>query len=134
MGGLEYWMKTLTTKKLVSVTVANAGTRLFENDKRESGMEFSDEEFYDCQAYALGTWIPTVMLEKKQVKEGTRQGYRVRLESLWDVLHDPALATVIYEEQNPAKADPSDIHANDVIVFWKPEVRPDHGRDGIHAA
>ena len=39
MGGLEFWMKTLTTKKLISVTVANAGTRLFENDKRESGME-----------------------------------------------------------------------------------------------
>ena len=134
MMGLAYWMKTLTTKKLVSVTVANAETRLLANDKRESGMEFSDEEFYDCQAYALGTWIPTHMVAKGQVKEGTRQGYRIRLESLWDVLHDPALATVIYEEQNPAKANASDIKANDVIVFWKPQLRADHGRDGNHAA
>ena len=134
MTGLAYWMKTLTTKKLVSVTIANAETRLFANDKRENGMEFADEEFYDCQAYALGTWIPTQMVAKGQVQEGTRQGYRIRLESLWDVLHDPELAMVIYEEQNPAKANASAIQAHDVIVFWKPEVRPDQGRDGIHAA
>ena len=74
------------------------------------------------------------MVVKGKVKQGTRQGYRIRLESLWDVLHDPALATAIYEEQNPVKANASDSEAKDVIVFWKPEVRPDHGRDGNHAA
>ena len=55
------------------------------------------------------------MVAKGQVKESTRQGYRIRLESLWDVLHDSALATVIYEQQNPAKANASDINANDVL-------------------
>lgn len=68
------------------------------------------------------------------MEEGTRQGYRIRLESLWDVLHDPALATVIYEEQNPERANASDIHTHDVIVYWKLELRADHGRDGNHAA
>ena len=74
------------------------------------------------------------MVAKGQVKVGTRQGYRIRLESLWDVLHDSALATVIYEEQNPVKSTPSNIKANDIIVFWKPQLRNDHGRDGNHAA
>ena len=140
MAGLEYWMKTQTTKKLISVTVANAETRDMDSQNTNTGLAWPDENFYDCQAHALGTWIPTQMEKigevviKGKVKEGTRQGYRIRLESLWDVLHDPALATVIYEEQNPAKANASGIEANDVIVFWKPEMRPDHGRDGNHAA
>ena len=134
MIGLEYWMKTPTTKKLISVTVANEETRNLPNENTDNGMAFSDEKFYDCQAHALGTWIPTVMVEKGQVKEGTRQGYRIRLECLWDVLHDSALATVIYEEQNPAKSNASDIETKDVIVFWKSQLRDDHGRDGNHAA
>ena len=67
MIGLEYWMKTPTTKKLISVTVANKGTRDWDNKSTADGMAFPDEKFYDCQAYALGTWIPTVMVEKGQV-------------------------------------------------------------------
>ena len=136
MDGLEYWMKTPTTNKLISVTVANEETRDLPNHNEASvdGMAFPDIQFYDCQAHALRTWIPTEMVVKGEVKEGTRQGYRIRLECLWDVLHDSELATVIYEELNPAKANVSDIKANDLIVFWKPQLRDDHGRDGVHAA
>ena len=119
MLGLEYWMKTPTTKKFISATVANKDTKDWNNKNTADGMAFPDEKFYDFQAYALGTWIPTVMVEKGQVKEGTRQGYRIRLESLWDLLHDNALATVIYEERNSAKSNASDVETKDVIVFWK---------------
>ena len=55
MIGLEYWMKTPTTKKLISVTVANEETRNLPNENTDNGMAFSDEKFYDCQAHALGT-------------------------------------------------------------------------------
>ena len=119
MTGLEYWMKTPTTKKLIRVIVANEDTGNWLTENPANGMVISDERFYDCQAHALGTWIPTEMVAKGEVKEGTRQGYRIRLESLWDVLHDSALATVIYEEQNPAESNASDINSNDVSMFWK---------------
>ena len=62
-------MKTPTTKKLISVTVASADTRNLPNENMANGMVFPDEKFYGCQAHALGTWISTEMVAKGRGEE-----------------------------------------------------------------
>ena len=140
MTGQQFCMRTPTTNKIIVVCVADSTTRLLHSLEE-------DYKYYDCQAFALGTWIPANTKKDESINEGwptagkgdklnpsTRQGYRIRLECLWDVLHDSDLADVIYEEQQDSPK-PIEIYfqKDDVIVLWKPDLRKDGGRDGAHA-